>query len=404
VLGGLGGLEQLRSLEDEDLAGAAGRRAARERDRCQDVVAQVHELAAGLELCLLLPADGVGFEDHGRHVGIVGRRPAWRNKVESMLALLNGDPPRLVHDQPSPSRPAGEALLRPRLSGICDTDLQLARGYMGFRGVLGHEMVADVVECDDARWRGRRVVADINASCGECRDCRESDGHHCASRTVLGILERNGSLAEELVVPERCLVQVPDGVPDELAVFAEPMAAALHVLDELPSPAAGSAVVLGDGKLGLLVTFALASAGLDVTLVGHHRDKLALGAAAGARGLLESEVSRTRDRASVVVEATGSASGLALALELTAPKGLVVLKTTVAGPTQVDLSPIVINELRVVGSRCGHLDRALDVLAAGRVDPRPLITARYPLARADEALAHAARKGALKVLVEGGRD
>jgi len=290
----------------------------------------------------------------------------------------------------------------PRLSGICDTDLQLARGYMSFRGVLGHEMVADVIECDDASWRGRRVVADINAGCGQCADCLESDGHHCASRTVLGILERNGSLAEELVVPERCLVAVPDGVPDDRAVFAEPLAAALHVLDVLPRPARGPVVVLGDGKLGLLVTLALAGAGHDVTLVGHHPEKLELGRAVGARGILEADVDRTRDAAPVVVEATGSAGGLALALGLTLPKGLLVLKTTVAGPTEVDLSPVVINELSVVGSRCGHLDRALDALASGRVDPTPLIAARYPLARAEEALAHAAKKGALKILVEGG--
>jgi threonine dehydrogenase-like Zn-dependent dehydrogenase len=323
--------------------------------------------------------------------------------VDSMLALLNGDPPRLVDDQPRPERPRGEALLRPRLSGICDTDLQLARGYMGYRGVLGHEMVADVVECDSPSWKGRRVVADINAGCGECADCLESDGHHCATRTVLGILGRNGCLAEEAVVPERCLVEVPDGVSDEHAVFAEPLAAALHVLDELPGSTEGPALVLGDGKLGLLIALSLRSAGLDVTLVGHHSGKLDLVRAAGARGMLEADLEPVRDSAPIVVEATGSVSGLALALKLTAPKGLVVLKTTVAGATEVDLSPVVINELRVVGSRCGHLDRALTALAEGSVDPTPLVAARYPLERADEALAHASRKGVLKVLVEGAK-
>lgn len=289
-----------------------------------------------------------------------------------------------------------------RLCGICDTDLQLARGYMGYRGVLGHEVVAEVVECDSAGWLGRRVVADINAGCGQCRDCVESGGHHCKTRSVLGILARDGGLAEELVVPERCLVSVPDAVPDERAVFAEPLAAALHVLDELPEDFSGKALVLGDGKLGLLIAQALASADLPVTLVGHHPDKLALGRSFGARTLLESELDREAERAPLVVEATGSSAGLALALSLTEPRGTLVVKTTVAGRSEVDLSPVVIDELRVVGSRCGDMQRAVTALAAG-LDPTPLVAARYPLARAAEALAHAGRKGTLKVLVEGAR-
>lgn len=289
-----------------------------------------------------------------------------------------------------------------RLCGICDTDLQLARGYMGYRGVLGHEVVAEVVECDSAGWLGRRVVADINAGCGRCQDCREAGGHHCKTRSVLGILARNGALAEELVVPERCLVSVPDAVPDERAVFAEPLAAALHVLDELPEEFSGRALVLGDGKLGLLIAQALASADLPVTLVGHHPDKLALGRSFGARTLLESELDRDAERAPLVVEATGSDAGLALALSLTEPRGTLVVKTTVAGRSEVDLSPVVIDELRVVGSRCGDMQRAVTALAAG-LDPTPLVAARYPLARAAEALAHAGRKGTLKVLVEGAR-
>lgn len=318
-----------------------------------------------------------------------------------MLALLSGDPPQLVRDHPHPKRAPGEALLRLRLGGICDTDLQLCRGYMSFSGVLGHELVADVLASESKRWEGRRVVADINAGCGTCSECRQARGHHCSSRTVLGIFGRDGCLAEELVMPERCLVEVPDSVSDEQAVFAEPLAAALHVLDELPADLDGPVLVLGDGKLGLLVALGLRSREVPVLLVGRHADKLEIARRAGASALLEPELAPERHSARVVVEATGSAGGIAAALRLTAPRGTLVLKTTVAGPTAVDLSPVVINELRVVGSRCGDLGRAIDALATGKIDPRPLIAARYPLASAEQAVAHAGRRGTLKVLVEG---
>jgi threonine dehydrogenase-like Zn-dependent dehydrogenase len=320
-----------------------------------------------------------------------------------MLALVLDGVPRLVHDHPRPARAPGEARVRVRLAGVCDTDLQLARGYMGYRGVLGHEFVGEVTECDDPRWRGRRVVADINAGCGFCADCATRNGHHCPTRTVVGILGRDGALAEELVVPDRCLVAVPDGVPDERAVFAEPLAAAVHVLDALaPGTASeGPVVVLGDGKLGLLIALALRAAGMSVVVVGRHAHKLAIARAAGAEVLLESEAPGELKGVPVVVEATGSEGGLARALGLLRPRGTLVLKTTVAGPLSVDLSPVVIHELRVVGSRCGNMARAIELLAEGRVDPTPLVAARYPLARADEALARAATKGTLKVLVEG---
>jgi len=288
-----------------------------------------------------------------------------------------------------------------RLAGICDTDLQLARGYMGYRGVLGHELVAEVVEADSPEWRGRRVVADINAGCGICNECTARGGHHCAARSVLGILARDGALAERCVVPERCLVAVPDSLADERAVFAEPLAAALHVLDDLGGVDPSERVlVLGDGKLGLLIAYALLGAGRRVTLVGHHAAKLELAGRAGAETILESELDDRAPGAAAVIEATGSAQGIARALDLVRPRGTVILKTTVAGTNPIDLSPIVINELEVKGSRCGDLARAVEALATGRVDPTALIAARYPLSRADFALGHAGRKGTLKVLVE----
>ncbi|MBX3191294.1 MAG: alcohol dehydrogenase catalytic domain-containing protein [Labilithrix sp.] len=318
-----------------------------------------------------------------------------------MLALVldGAGHARVSTDHRSPDRPPGEALLEVRVRGVCDTDLQLARGYMGFSGVPGHELVGEVIACDDASWMGKRVVADINAGCGACAECAARGGHHCPHRTVLGILGRSGAFAERVSVPERCLVEVPSSLDDDRAVFAEPLAAALHVLDDCAErPRRG--IVLGDGKLGQLIARALASEGVATTLVGRHAHKLALAAPLGIETFLERELPSSQRGADLVVEATGSESGLARALELVAPRGTVALKTTVAAKLTIDLAPVVINEVRVVGSRCGDLARAVDVLARGGVDPLPLVEARYPLARADEAFAHAGRRGALKVLVD----
>ena len=319
-----------------------------------------------------------------------------------MLALVLGGSAVVAQDHPEPERRAGEALVQVRVSGVCDTDLQLARGYMGFSGVPGHEFVGEVLAADTASWVGKRVVADINAGCGACAACMTGRGHHCAERTVLGIKGRAGSFAERLVVPERCLVAVPAALDDDRAVFAEPLAAALHVLDELDAGALPRrAVVLGDGKLGQLIVRALLSQRVPTTLVGRHAAKLALAAAAGAETFLETDLPPSQRGADLVVEATGSEAGLAAALALVAPRGVIVLKTTVAAKLSVDLAPLVIHEVRLVGSRCGDMQRAIDVLASGGVDPLPLVEARYPLAQADLALAHAGRRGALKVLVDG---
>jgi 2-desacetyl-2-hydroxyethyl bacteriochlorophyllide A dehydrogenase len=243
------------------------------------------------------------------------------------------------------------------------------------------------------------VVADINAGCGSCADCRQGNSHHCRERTVLGILGRDGALAEYVCVPERCLVRVPDDVSDERAVFAEPLAAALHVLDELDSSVRRVAV-LGDGKLGLLIAMSVQSAGLSVTLFGHHESKLAWARGAGVATRQSDSEGLGHEQFDCVVEATGSSTGLEDALKLVRPRGTLVLKTTTANPSPVNLAPMVINEIRVVGSRCGDLSRAIEALRRGQVDPTKLIEARYPLARADEALAHARTKGVLKVLVE----
>lgn len=316
-----------------------------------------------------------------------------------MRALVLDGSPHVSNSFPEPSRAEGEALVAVRVAGICDTDLQLAQGYMGFKGVPGHEFVGQVLEATTPSWVGRRVVADINAGCGTCEDCLVGAGHHCATRTVLGILGRNGAFAERLVIPERCLVAVPDNVSDDRAVFAEPIAAALHVKKQLGRTSEPVAV-LGDGKLGLLIALCLSREGYTVNLIGHHREKLAIAAASSIATYLEEEASPLLGGMATVVEATGSAAGLALALRLCRPKGTIVLKTTVKTPLPVDLSLAVINELQIVGSRCGDLAEAMAALQQGRIEPTPLIAARYNLANAEAAFERAGTRGVLKVLVD----
>jgi threonine dehydrogenase-like Zn-dependent dehydrogenase len=306
---------------------------------------------------------------------------------------------RFVEDHPEPVPAEGEALVHVRQAGICDTDLQLLAGYGGFHGVLGHEFVG-IVDAGDPELGGARVVADINVGCGVCAACGQGDEHHCRARTTLGIRARAGVFAQRVAIPRRNLVRVPDHVEDDLAVFAEPLAAALHVLDELPADASERIDVIGDGKLGLLVGLCLHAAGREVRVIGHHPGKLALAGSVGIATALEQEIDEAqRSRSAVVVEASGHPSGLERALWLTRARGMVILKTTSAAPLRLDLSKIVVDELRVVGSRCGDLRRAIALLDAGSLDPRPLIAARYPFTAAIHAIEHAARRGVLKVLL-----
>ncbi len=280
-----------------------------------------------------------------------------------------------------------------RTAGVCNTDLELAKGYMGFSGVLGHEFVAEALDGEKA---GSRVVAGINFACGRCAACLADAGRHCPERTVLGIDGADGAFAEELVVPACNLVEVPAAVSDEAAVFTEPLAAACEILDQIGDLARQDALVLGAGKLGPLIAQVLASAGFVVDLVGRHTDSLAWIEDHGVR--LSGE-SPDRGGYALVVEATGTADGLASAIACTRPRGTLVLKTTVAGSHQVDLAPVVINEITLIGSRCGRFEPALELLATGRVAVTPMIDARYDLEDAERAFAHAARRGVRKVLI-----
>lgn len=294
----------------------------------------------------------------------------------------------------------GEALVRVRLSGICNTDLEIARGYAGFAGTLGHEFVGSVEDAGGGPLaRGDRVVGEINAGCGTCARCRRGDPRHCATRTVLGIVGRDGAHAELLRLPARNLLRVPDAVPDEQAVFTEPLAAACGVIERCPVDAATRIAVIGDGKLGLLCAMVLQASGTAPLLVGKHASKWAIARAGGIETTSVDEAPKRRGTFDVVVEASGNASGFALALDLLRPQGTLVLKSTFRGATPVDAARIVVDEIQVVGSRCGRFAPALALLERGAVDVASLVSEVLPLSRGVEAMDRAAAPGVLKVLL-----
>jgi threonine dehydrogenase-like Zn-dependent dehydrogenase len=313
-----------------------------------------------------------------------------------MRALFcDGHAPRVV-DHARPQASAGMAVVRVGVAGICNTDLELVKGYMGFRGVLGHEFVGTVAD-GPTEWCGRRTVGEINFACGHCALCARGLQRHCPTRRVMGILNADGAFAEYVAVPVANLHRVPDGVDDECAVFTEPLAAAFEILDQVPLQPGTDCVVLGDGKLGLLVAQVLFQAGARVLAVGKHDDKLAILRRRGIETVLMSEWRQTP--ATVVVEATGSPAGLSAAIAATRPRGTLVLKSTVAAAAQLNLAPLVINEITMVGSRCGRFTPALDALQTGSIDAASLISARLPLSDGVEGLRRAAMPGTLKVLL-----
>lgn len=305
---------------------------------------------------------------------------------------------KVAADIPAPEPAPGEALIRVLCAGICNTDLELQRGYYPFTGIPGHEFVGRVVSAPEAAgWVGRRVVGEINAVCGSCDACRAGRRTHCENRSVLGIKGRHGAFAELLTLPVANLHEVPDGVPDEVAVFAEPTAAALEVQEQVRIGPSERAVVIGDGKLGQLIAQTLALTGCELFVVGRHHSKLERLSARGIRAGVAAEL--VQRRADVAVECTGDSEGLAVALRAVRPRGTVVLKSTYRGEATLALSPVVVDEISLVGSRCGPFEPALSLLAQGRLEVASLVDARYPLADAVAAFEHAARPGAMKVLI-----
>jgi len=314
--------------------------------------------------------------------------PLFKPKIEdggSKIARATGS-------RPLPPR----AIVKVQLAGICSTDLQIFKGYMGFKGVPGHEFVGTVAD-EANEFAGKRVVGEINFGCGHCDACRRDLNRHCPNRSVMGILNADGAFADYVTVPTANLHIVPENISDEEAVFAEPLAAAFEILSQIQLNPGDEVLVLGDGKLGNLCAQALRLSGAKVTVLGKHADKLALIKKAGMR-IIELKDWQPR-QFDVAVEATGSASGLELALGAVRPRGILILKSTVAGKHQVSLAPIVINEINVIGSRCGPFPDALAALAAKQVSVMPLIEKCYELSDAVAAVNHAAKTGARKILL-----
>lgn len=304
---------------------------------------------------------------------------------------------QLRTDIPIPELSPGEALVRVLRAGICNTDLELLKGYYPYTGVLGHEFVG-IVEQGSEQLIGKRVVGEINAACGECRFCRNRQPTHCENRTVLGIVNRNGAFAEYLTLPMENLHPLPDNVQTDAATFTEPIAAALEIQQQVSISENDRVLVVGDGKLGQLVAQTLALTGCDLWVIGRHPEKLANLAARGIQtGLAEAVIDRSFD---LSVECTGNPEGFAIARRALRPRGTLVLKSTYAGQLTFDASSLVVDEITLIGSRCGPFPAALDLLAAGKVDVQPLIQARYPLSEGLAAFNHAQQRGVLKVLLE----
>jgi alcohol dehydrogenase len=304
-----------------------------------------------------------------------------------------------VRDTARPRVPPGFALIRLLYGGICNTDLELQRGYYGFRGTPGHEFVGVVTHAGDHRLEGKRVVGEINLACGNCAWCKQGLERHCPQRTVLGIVKHPGAFREYLTLPERNLHVVPDEIPDEEAVFVEPIAAACEILDQVKIPRGAPVAILGDGKLGLLIAQVLHARGAEVHQYGKHREKLRISEAAG----VAAEMSKTLPAAAYgwVVEATGSAEGLAQAVGMTRPRGTVILKSTLHGLVGIDTAPVIVNELTLVGSRCGRFEPAIKLLRSGEVRVDNMISEVLPLTEASRAFERARQKGVLKVLLRG---
>lgn len=304
---------------------------------------------------------------------------------------------RLRDDYPEPSPGPGQALVAIETVGVCSTDLEILKGYMGFSGVLGHEFVGTVIDGPD-QWVSRRVVAEINCNCGTCDLCAAGLGNHCPRRSVIGIAGHDGVMAQRAVAPVANLHRLPDSLSNDQAVFVEPLAAALRIGRQVDL-AGADVIVLGDGRLGQLAARAIKGPAATVLLVGKHANKLQIAADAGIDTMLLEDFAPDRS-ASVVVDATGSPGGFELAIRTVRPMGTVVLKSTFAADSGIDMAPVVIDEITIVGSRCGPFAPAIEALDAGAIKVTDLIGRRFDLDHGVEALAAAADERNIKVLID----
>jgi len=318
------------------------------------------------------------------------------------MKALRVEKKKLAIKEVAKPEPRDEALVRVHLSGICNTDLEIARGYAGFKGTIGHEFVGVVEESPGNKLLGQRVVGEINAGCGKCELCTAGDPRHCSNRTVLGILGRDGAHAEFLRLPLTNLLPVPDMLVDEHAVFAEPLAAACGIMELVSIKPNHRVAVIGDGKLGLLCAQAIALSGASVLLIGKHAEKLRIAERRGIETIAPKAAAKRKREFDVVVEASGSPSGFVGALELLRPRGTLVLKSTFQGPSkidEIDQARLVVDEITILGSRCGRFQPALDLLKKGAIDIDSLISEEYPLSQGVHAMERAGAKGILKVFL-----
>lgn len=318
-----------------------------------------------------------------------------------MRAVVFDNGLKLDKNYAKPSPQKGEALIKVNTIGICNTDYEITKGYMGYKGVLGHEFtgVVEEINADDKSLLNKRVVGEINCGCGECEWCNQGLERHCPNRSTLGIWQREGCFAEYVCLPVKNLLEIPENVSDEEAVFTEPLAAALEILEQIHIPPYKKIAVLGDGKLGLMIALALNAAGLDLILIGKHENKLEIAKKQGIKTKLLSDV-EVKKEYDFVVEATGSISGFETSLALTKPRGTLILKSTIAASKEFNFAPVVVDEITIVGSRCGQFAPALRLLESGRIDVKPLISDIFELDESIAAFERNKEKSSIKVIVK----
>lgn len=330
------------------------------------------------------------------------KRLAINNRQSLIMKALYFDGKLTLRDVPAPRCALGEALIKVLLAGICGTDREILKGYSGFHGIPGHEFVGIVVECDDPQWLGQRVVGEINIACGHCSWCAKGLGRHCPHRTVMGIVNRPGAFAEYVCLPIENLHKVPDEISDQAATFTEPVAAACEILEQMKLAPGTPVAIIGDGRLGLMVAQVLKHAGAKITLIGRHGWKLDLARAWGVKVLCEGDEEVAASSFPVTVEATGSPRGIGEALRLVEARGTVVMKSTFHGAANIDVTKLVVDEVTLLGSRCGIFAPALDLLRREDVIVRQLVTKTFPLEQGLEAFRYLEQTSALKVLLEMG--